>query len=101
MSQNYPPHTFVHESHTDGTIDNCYLCGSQCPHCVELSNKLNALKRQPLTAGDTLLSHKEFVDIVNLARHVVAVSRGDQKHIVTVRDVTFASFILELVDEGR
>ena len=54
-----------------------------------------------LTPGDTTLSHEEFSRVVNLARHVIAVSKGAEKRIVTVRDVTFATFILELITAGE
>ena len=53
--------------------------------------------RRAGSPGDTLFSHAEFTSVINLAKHVVAVSRGDQRHMVTVRDVTFAEFILELI----
>ena len=50
-----------------------------------------------LTAGDTSYTDEEFREVVNLARHVVAISRGPNRRKVTVRDVTFATFILALV----
>lgn len=51
-----------------------------------------------ITPGDTALTNAEFLSVVRLARHVLAVSKGPEKQLVTVRDVTFAAFILELVE---
>ena len=53
--------------------------------------------KENITAGDTALSNEEFSRVIRLAQHVVAVANGAEKQMVTVRDVTFATFILELV----
>ena len=99
------PHRFVRESHADGTTDSCYLCGGECQHCVDLLAEINTLKRQlaePLTAGDTSLSHAEFENVLYLARHVLVVAqhpevRTPSTAAVTRRDVASATLILELV----
>jgi len=69
--------------------------GRDCPYCRSSLGPIAAI----LTAGDTTLTQQEFRHVVDLARHVVAVSKGLNKRSVTVRDVTFATFILELVRE--
>ena len=60
-----------------------------------------------ITAGDTSYSNEDFNHYVNLAKHVLRVSRESSsaptgapvRGLVTVRDVGFAKFILELVGE--
>lgn len=97
------------------TFSQCPNCGIElmsgmvsdsatwCPECAARADTMDTEilarngRKEPITAGDTALTNEEFIRVVNLARHVVTVSKGAKKRMVTVRDVTFATFILELV----